>query len=97
LATARKIGNAQITSLSLAMMTDKFFRGVVGDQAEKSAKASSAMARKSGNTLWTSVCDGMLASSLTIQGKRAEAERSRDDALRMAESLPVGLQRRVEV
>jgi hypothetical protein len=42
------------------------------------------------------VCDGMLASSLTIQGKRVEAEKSRDDALRMAESLPVGLQRRVE-
>jgi hypothetical protein len=93
LATARKIGNAQIISLSLAMMTDKFFRGVVGDQAEKSARASSAMARKSGNTLWTSVCDGMLANSLTIQGKRTEAEKSRDDALRMAESLPVGLQR----
>jgi hypothetical protein len=96
LATARKIGNAQITSLSLAMMTDKFFKGVVGDQAEKSARASSAMARKSGNALWTSVCDGMLASSLMIQGKRVEAEKSRDDALRMAESLPVGLQRRVE-
>ena len=96
LATARQIGNAQIISLSLALMTDKFFRGVVGDQAEKSARASSAMARKSGNMLWTSVCDGMLAESLAIQGKRAEAERSWDDALRVAETLPVGLQRRVE-
>ena len=94
LATARQIGNAQITSLSLALMTDRFFRGVVGEQAEKSAKASSAMARKSGNMLWTSVCDGMLADSLAIQGKRGAAEKSRDDAVRVAESLPVGLQRR---
>jgi hypothetical protein len=96
LATARQVGNAQIISLSLALMTDKFFRGVVGDQAEKSARASSAMARKSGNMLWTSVCDGMLAESLAIQGKRGEAERSREDALRLAESLPAGLHRRVE-
>jgi tetratricopeptide (TPR) repeat protein len=96
LATARQIGNAQIISLSLALMTDKFFRGVVGDQAEKSARASSAMARKSGNMLWTSVCDGMLAESLAIQGKREEAERAREDALRVAERLPAGMQRRVE-
>jgi hypothetical protein len=94
LATARQIGNAQIISLSLALMTDKFFRGVVGDQAEKSAKASSAMARKSGSMLWTSVCDEMLAESLAIQGKRVEAERAKEDALRVAERLPVGLQRR---
>ena len=96
LATARQIGNAQIISLSLALMTDRFFQGVVGGQAEKSAKASSAMARKSGNMLWTSVCDGMLAESLAIQGKRGEAEKSREDALRVAESLPAGLQRRVD-
>jgi hypothetical protein len=75
-------------------MTDKFFRGVVGDQAEKSARASSAMARKSGSMLWTSVCDEMLAESLAIQGKRVEAERAKEDALRVAEKLPVGLQRR---
>lgn len=96
LATAQQIGNTQIISLSLALMTDKFFRGVVGDQAEKSARASSATARKSGNVLWTSVCDGMLAESLAIQGKRGESERSRQNALRVAESLPPGLQRRVE-
>jgi hypothetical protein len=96
LATARQIGNAQIIALSLALMTDKFFRGVVGDQAEKSARASSAMARKSGNVLWTSVCDEMLAESLATQGKRVEAERAKEDALRVAERLPVGLQRRIE-
>jgi hypothetical protein len=77
-------------------MTDKFFRGVVGDQAEKSARASSTMARKSGNMLWTSVCNEMLAESLVIQGKRVEANRAREDALRVAERLPVGLQKMVD-
>jgi hypothetical protein len=96
LATARQIGNAQIISLSLALMTDKFFRGVVGDQAEKSARASSAMARKSGNMLWTSVCNEMLAESLMIQGKRVEANRAREDALRVTERLPVGLRKMVD-
>lgn len=96
LTTARSIGAAQIVSLSLALMTDKFFRGVVGDQAEKSARASAAMAKKSGNKLWTSVCDGMLAETLTMQGKRDEAVKARGEALRVLEALPDALKRTIE-
>ena len=74
LQTGRQIGNAQITAIALAMMSDKFFKGVVGDQAEKSARASEAMARKSGSRLWGAVAGGMLGECMEVQGKRESAE-----------------------
>lgn len=74
-------------------MSWKFFRGVVGDQAENSARASQKLAKKSGDSLWISVADGLLADTLEVQGKHAEAVAARKEATAVAEGLPVGVQR----
>ncbi|KAL9112711.1 MAG: hypothetical protein Q9227_003014 [Pyrenula ochraceoflavens] len=85
---AKMICNNQVTCITLSLMSNKFFKGVVGDQAEKSARAGQAVAKKSGNPLWISVTDGMLAETLEKQGKLEEAGRARHEAIRMLHALP---------
>ena len=85
---AKLICNNQITCITLGLMSDKFFKGVVGEQAEKSARAGQAVARKNGNPLWISVTDGMLAETLEKQGKMAEAGMARQEAVRMLHAVP---------
>ncbi|KAF7507038.1 hypothetical protein GJ744_010966 [Endocarpon pusillum] len=90
---AKTIGNAQITAMTLSVMSAKFFKGVVGDQAEKSARAGQNMAYKSGMKLWMSVSSGMLADTLERQGKKAEAEKVKGQALRLAGMMPRSVQK----
>lgn len=90
---AKTIGNAQITAMTLSIMSAKFFKGVVGEQAEKSARAGQNMAYKSGMKLWMSVGNGMLAETLERQGKRDAAERVRIAAVRIAGQMPRAVQR----
>ena len=93
LQAARTISNNQITAITLGLMSWKYFKGVVGEQAEKSARAGHAMAKKAGNHLWVSVADAMLADTLEKQGKTTEAAAARDEAMRVALSLPDGLKK----
>jgi Cohesin loading factor len=90
---AKTIGNAQITAMTLSVMSARFFKGVVGEQAEKSARAGQNMAYRSGMRLWMSVSNGMLAETLERQGKEAEAERWAVQAVRLAGQMPKGVQR----
>lgn len=85
---AKTIGNAQITAMTLSVMSDRFFKGVVGEQAEKSARAGQNMAYKSGMRLWMGVSGGMLAETLERQGKGAEAGRVWGTAVRLAGGMP---------
>lgn len=71
---AKKTANTQFLCFILNVMCSKFFTGVVGEQAEKSAKAAAVQAQKSGSLLWMSVGTGMLAKCLEVQGKMAEAQ-----------------------
>ncbi|WEW61541.1 hypothetical protein PRK78_007031 [Emydomyces testavorans] len=73
LQVATAICNSQVTCLALTFMSWKYFRGVVGEQAEKSAMAAKAMARKTDDKLWISVTDELLAETLDRQGKANEA------------------------
>lgn len=76
-------GNHLFTCITLNIMCSKFFTGVVGPQAEKSAQAAAATAAKTGNPLWRSVAEGSLGRCCEVQGKTSEgAER-----LRMARSF----------
>jgi len=93
LQAAKVVANTQLTSITLNFMSWKFFRGVVGHQAENSARASQNLAKKSGSNLWISVADGLLADTLEVQGKHGEAEAARNEATAVAEALPDGLQR----
>lgn len=81
LTTARTLPNQQLTCLALNVLAWKFLRGVVGEQAEKGARAGVNVATKTDNSLWISVSKGMLADALEVQGKTAEAKATRQEAL----------------
>jgi len=93
LQSATAISNNQITCMTLTFMSWKYFRGVVGEQAEKSARAGRAMARRANDRLWASVTDEMLADTLERQGKGEEARDVRAEGQRLVMGLPPGLRR----
>ena len=73
-------------------MSWKFFRGVVGEQAEKSAKASQTLAQQCKDSLWMSVSAGVIGDTLEAAGRIEEANRARENGLITARALPEGLQ-----
>jgi hypothetical protein len=93
LQSATAIGNSQITCMTLTFMSWKYFRGVVGEQAEKSARAGQVMAKKASDRLWGSVTDEILADTLERQGKREEANGVREEGNRIMMGLPSALRR----
>lgn len=93
LQSANAISNCQITCMTLTFMSWKYFRGVVGEQAEKSARAGRAMAKKANDRLWGSVTDEMLADTLERQGKTDEARGVREEGEMLNMGLPPGLRR----
>ncbi|KAI1214888.1 cohesin loading factor-domain-containing protein [Annulohypoxylon truncatum] len=84
LSNAQSLGNVQTLSIALNVMRAKLFQDIVGDQALKSAKAASNQAKRSGNTLWMSVADGMLAQSFDVQGQSLDARKAWEDATQYA-------------
>ncbi|RHZ45777.1 uncharacterized protein CDV56_103559 [Aspergillus thermomutatus] len=93
LQSATAISNSQITCMTLTFMSWKYFRGVVGEQSEKSARAGRAMAKKANDRLWVSVTDEILAETLERQGKSEEAKGVRDEGHRVMTGLPSALKR----
>ena len=77
-------------------MSFKFFKGVVGDQAEKSARASANLAKKGRDGMWMSVATGILGDTLEVMGKTEEAEAVRKEGLEYTANLPPALQREVD-
>lgn len=86
---AQKAANTQFICITINVMCGKFFTGVVGDQAEKSAQAASMQARRVGNALWLSVADQMLARSYEVNGKISEAHAVMSQAQRYAQELQI--------
>ncbi|KAN0102977.1 Cohesin loading factor [Hyaloscypha variabilis] len=91
LAYANTTTNVQLLCICLSIMCNRFFRGVVGPQAEKSAKAASVQATRTGNALWMSVTDGMLARCYEVQGKLQDAQATLATAQTHAERALPGL------
>lgn len=81
---AKVLGDVQTLSIALNLMRAKLFQNIVGDQALKSAKAGASQARRSGNVLWMSVAEGMLAQSYEVQGQIVEAQNSWSAAVAFA-------------
>ncbi|TPX09668.1 uncharacterized protein E0L32_009141 [Thyridium curvatum] len=81
---AQTANNTHCLSIALNIMRFKLFENVVGEQALKSAKAGATQAKKSGNLLWMSVADGMLAQSYEVQGALSEAREAQQSATRYA-------------
>ncbi|KAI0884493.1 cohesin loading factor-domain-containing protein [Annulohypoxylon maeteangense] len=91
LSNAQSLGNVQTLSIALNVMRAKLFQDIVGDQALKSAKAASNQAKRSGNTLWMSVADGMLAQSFDVQGQSLDAQKAWEDATQYAQQAFDGM------
>ncbi|RYP24552.1 hypothetical protein DL765_000572 [Monosporascus sp. GIB2] len=72
--SAKALGDIQTSSIALSLMRAKLFQNIVGEQALQCARAASQQARRSGNLIWMSVADNMLAQSLDVQGHAAEAQ-----------------------
>ena len=85
LSGAQVTANTQFLCITLNVMCSKFFANVVGDQAEKSAMAAAVQAKKSGNMLWRSVAEGMVAQCFDINGKKGEALKKFEEAQKMAQ------------
>lgn len=81
--------------MTLTFMSWKYFRGVVGEQAEKSARAGNAMATKAKDRLWFSVTGEMMAETLERQGKGEEANGVREEGQRVTMGLPPALKRSI--
>ncbi|KJZ74179.1 hypothetical protein HIM_06410 [Hirsutella minnesotensis 3608] len=71
-------------AVTLCIMRSRFFENVIGEQALKSARAASKQAQRSGNVLWQSVADGMLAQSYEVQGQRDESRQEWEKATKEA-------------
>ena len=89
---AKQTENKHLICMVLTFMSWKFFRGVVGEQAEKSAKASQTLAQQCKDSLWMSVSAGVFGDTLEAAGRIEEAKRARENGLITARSLPEGLQ-----
>ena len=96
LQAAKHTANNQLMCITLNFMSWKFFKGVVGEQAEKSARASLQLAKKGRDSLWIGVANGKLAETLEKQGKGEEADAVRREGLDVAGRLPVVMQREVD-
>lgn len=84
---AQGLDNTQLVCMTLALVNGKFLRGVIGEQAEKGAKAALMQAKLTHNDLWISVTQGMYADALEVQGKMDEARATREEARRLTESI----------
>ena len=65
----------------------------MGDQAEKSAKASQNLAVKCMDGLWKSVSAGVLADTLEVAGKSKDAEMMRGVGKGIVAGLPERVRR----
>lgn len=70
---SKNTSNILGAAVTLCIMRSRFFENVIGDQALKSALAASKQAQRSGNMLWQSVADGMLAHSYEMAGEREQS------------------------
>ncbi|KAL6402393.1 hypothetical protein AUP68_14868 [Ilyonectria robusta] len=87
---SRATNNVLGAAVTLAIMRSRLFENVIGEQALKSAMAAAKQAQRSGNVLWQSVADGMLAQSHEVQGQHMEAAREWDKATREAKEAFYG-------
>lgn len=95
LEAAKTMQNNQLLCMVLNIMYWKFFSGVVGDQAEKSARASQSMAKRLGNGLWIFLSAGVLWEHLEAAGRTDEAEACWEDMVDAAGLLPEGIREAV--
>ncbi|KAF2155872.1 hypothetical protein K461DRAFT_290851 [Myriangium duriaei CBS 260.36] len=80
LACAQKSQNHQLISMVMNLMVVRFFGGIVGDQAEKSAMVGWQLSRKMRSPIWMAASLTNLAKCYNLHGKTDEAQKKTDDA-----------------
>ena len=65
----------------------------MGEQAQKSARASQNLAKKGMDRLWESVASGVLGDTLEIADRPEEAEQVRKAGMEIASRLPEAMWR----
>ncbi|KAF4452669.1 putative SH3-domain protein Cyk3 [Fusarium austroafricanum] len=90
MAGSKSTNNVLGAAVTLSIMRSRLFENVIGEQALKSAMAAAKQAQRSGNILWQSVADGMLAQSFEVQGQQAQAAQEWDKATREAQEAFAG-------
>ncbi|KAF2221301.1 cohesin loading factor-domain-containing protein [Elsinoe ampelina] len=93
---AQKLKNQQLKTLLLNVMNVRFFAGIVGEQANKSATTSWQLARQMRSPLWMGVSGQNLAQMHRLHGCHEEARQAQHDAERAFASAPEGVKRRFE-
>ena len=88
---AKASSNNQLLSMVMNVMTGTLFTNIVGEQAEKSARAAVSLARKSRHPLWMAVANGMYGDIMERCGKADEALTARTEARNLIPALPQGL------
>ncbi|KAL8761878.1 MAG: hypothetical protein Q9184_002041 [Pyrenodesmia sp. 2 TL-2023] len=91
LQAAKSVSSIQLQCITLNIMSYKFFKGLVGEQAEKSVRASENLARKGMDGLWRSVSARSVAETLEMAGRVEEAGRVREMGREIARRLPEGV------
>ncbi|KAF5023227.1 hypothetical protein F66182_4702, partial [Fusarium sp. NRRL 66182] len=86
----KSTNNVMGAAITLAIMRNRLFENIIGDQALKSAMAASKQAHRSGNILLQSVTDGMLAQSHETQGQWDDAAQVLHKATREAQEAFAG-------
>lgn len=83
--------NHQLTFIILSFMCQRFFQGVVSEQAEKSARAALQNANKGRDNLWSYVAGEMYADCLARKGNVFEEQKQRqmnaDNAAKVVQNL----------
>ena len=92
LEAAKAVSNNQLMCMVLNIMSWKFFSGVVGEQAEKSARASQQLAKKGKDALWLCVASRVLAETLEAAGRIEESAVAQIEGERYAKELPEQVQ-----
>ena len=95
--TAREIGRPQLLALTMNLLSDKFFKDIIGQQTEKCASTGRNLAGKAGDPLWLAVADEMYASVLERSGNGVRAEELRAEGLMSLNKVPVGVRQALDL
>lgn len=91
MAAAKRVANLHLICVTMNLMTATFFKDIVGEQAQNSARVGQTLALKCANPLWCAVASGMLARTSELCGLKEGMVAAREEGLKAMGKLPDGL------
>lgn len=88
---AQATKNVRIMAIIMNTMTAQFFDGIMGKQALQSASAGKALARRSQDSLWVSVGDGIYRDALVRSGDMVGAAQAESQVKMVLDKVPAGV------